>query len=53
MNEKVFNGITEVMNPQGILAVVSKKEKKKINYTEDIIVILDNIQDPRKFGNYY
>lgn len=53
VNEKVFNGITEVMNPQGILAVVSKKEKKKINYTEDIIVILDNIQDPRKFGNYY
>ena len=53
VNEKVFNCITEVMNPQGILAVVSKKEKKKINYHEDIIVILDNIQDPRKFRNHY
>ncbi len=42
--------MTEVMNPQGILAVVSKKEKKKINYTEDIIVILDNIQDPGNLG---
>lgn len=50
VNEKVFNCMTEVMNPQGILAVVSKKEKKKINYTEDIIVILDNIQDPGNLG---
>ncbi len=50
VNEKVFNYITEVMNPQGILAVVSKKEKKKINYNEDIIVVLDNIQDPGNLG---
>ncbi len=38
------------MNPQGILAVVSKKEKKKINYNEELIVILDNIQDPGNLG---
>ena len=50
VNEKVFGYITEVMNPQGILAVVSKKEKKKINYNEDIIVVLDNIQDPGNLG---
>lgn len=38
------------MNPQGILAVVSKKEKKNINYNEEIIVILENIQDPGNLG---
>ena len=51
VDEKVFNTITEVKNPQGILAVIEKKNKEKdINYKEDIIVILDNIQDPGNLG---
>ena len=50
-DEKVFNTITEVKSPQGILAVVGKKIKeKKINYDEDLIVILDDIQDPGNLG---
>lgn len=51
VDEKVFNSITEVKNPQGILAVVGKKdEEKEINYKEDVIVILDDIQDPGNLG---
>lgn len=51
VDEKVFESITEVKNPQGILAVVEKQNKEKqINYNEDIIVILDDIQDPGNLG---
>ena len=51
VDEKVFNTITDVQNPQGILAVVEKKgEEKEINYNEDIIVVLDDIQDPGNIG---
>ncbi len=51
VDEKVFNTITDVQNPQGILAVVEKENKEKeINYNEDIIVVLDDIQDPGNIG---
>lgn len=51
VDEKVFNTITEVQNPQGILAVVEKNgEEKEINYNEDVIVVLDDIQDPGNIG---
>ena len=51
VDEKVFNTITDVQNPQGILAVVEKKgEEKEINYNEDVIVVLDDIQDPGNIG---
>lgn len=51
VDEKVFNTITEVKNPQGILAVIEKKGgEKEINYNEDLIVILDDIQDPGNLG---
>lgn len=51
VDEKVFNTITEVKNPQGILAVIEKQNKEKqINYNEDIIVALDDIQDPGNLG---
>lgn len=50
--ESVFNTLTDVVNPQGILAIVgySEEESKKIDYKQDIIVILDNIQDPGNLG---
>ena len=48
--EKVFNSISDVQNHQGLLAVMSKAEKEKIDYTEDIIVVLDDIQDPGNLG---
>ena len=51
VDEKVFNSITDVQNPQGLLAVVEKKNSDKdIKYDEDVIVVLDDIQDPGNLG---
>lgn len=51
VTEAVFNTITDVSNPQGILAVVNRgKKSKQINFNEDIIVVLDGIQDPGNLG---
>ena len=51
VDEKVFNNITDVQNPQGILAVLEKENgEDKILYDEDIIVVLDGIQDPGNLG---
>lgn len=50
VEEKVFKSISDVQNHQGLLAVMSKEEEEKIDYTEDIIVVLDDIQDPGNIG---
>ena len=51
VTENAFNSITEVKNPQGILAVIERKNSEnEINYNEDIIVALDGIQDPGNLG---
>lgn len=51
VDEKVFKTITDVQTPQGILAVIeNKNEVKEIKYDEDVIVILDDIQDPGNLG---
>jgi len=51
VSQKVFQTITEVTNPQGILAVVEKENgEEQIAYNEDIIVVLDGIQDPGNLG---
>ncbi len=51
VEEKVFHSITDVQNPQGLLAIMSKEnEQEKIDYGEDIIVALDDIQDPGNLG---
>lgn len=51
VDEKVFNNMTDVQNPQGLLAVVEKKNSDKdIKYDEDVIVVLDDIQDPGNLG---
>lgn len=51
VTKQVFNSITEVQNPQGILAVVSKENtENEIDYTGDIIVALDDLQDPGNLG---
>lgn len=50
VSEKVFTSVTEVTNPQGILAVINKENKEEdIDYTQDVIVVLDGIRRPRKF----
>lgn len=51
VTNKVFETITEVMNPQGILAIIEKQGKDiEIDYQQDIIIVLDDIQDPGNLG---
>lgn len=51
VSKRVFNAVTEVTNPQGILAVVNKENKEdEIDYNQDVIVVLDGIQDPGNLG---
>lgn len=51
VSKKVFETISEVINPQGILAVVEKETKEEqISYDEDVIVVLDGLQDPGNLG---
>lgn len=51
VTDKIFNSITQVTNPQGIMAIIEKSvENKEIDYTQDIIVVLDDVQDPGNLG---
>lgn len=51
VTEKVFNVITEVTKPQGILAVINKEnQNNNIDYEQELILILDGIQDPGNLG---
>lgn len=51
VTKKVFKYLSEVQEPQGILAVVEKNNiDKEIDYSQDIIVALDDIQDPGNLG---
>lgn len=51
VSEKVFNVLTDVNTPQGILAVIDKASNRdNISYDEDIILVLDGIQDPGNLG---
>ena len=51
VTEKVFNTLTDVTNPQGILATINKQNSEEnISYNEDVIVVLDGIQDPGNLG---
>lgn len=51
VSNKVFNLITQVTNPQGIMAIIEKDTANvQIDYTQDIIVTLDDVQDPGNLG---
>ena len=51
VTDKIFASITQVTNPQGIMAIVEKRDlNAQIDYTQDIIVALDDIQDPGNLG---
>ena len=51
VTNKIFESITGVMNPQGILAVIEKDNIKQEEIKqEDIILALDDIQDPGNLG---
>lgn len=51
VTKKIFKYISEVQEPQGILAVIEKNNSdSEIDYTQDIIVALDDVQDPGNLG---
>ncbi len=52
VSEKIFTTITDVTNPQGIMAIIEKPLNKDIaiDYNETNYLILDNIQDPGNMG---
>ena len=52
VTEKVFNNITNVVNHQGIMAIVDKKdiENAKVDYSQDNFLILNDVQDPGNIG---
>ena len=51
VSDKIFNYITQVTNPQGIMAIIEKQdENMQIDYNQDIIVMLDDVQDPGNLG---
>ena len=51
VTKKIYNYITEVKTPQGILAIIEKQSNENdIDYNQDIIIALDGIQDPGNLG---
>ena len=52
--EKIFDMVTNVVTHQGIMAIIEKPHLKenKIDYEDKNFLILDGIQDPRKYRNY-
>ena len=51
VTDKIFSSITQVTNPQGVMAIIEKNsENQEIDYTQDIIVVLDDVQDPGNLG---
>lgn len=52
VSEKIFNTITDVKNPQGIMAILEKPQngESTIDYKNENFLVLDNIQDPGNMG---
>ena len=51
VTDKIFASITQVTNPQGVMAIIEKGDvDTQIDYTQDIIVALDDVQDPGNLG---
>lgn len=51
VTENILKYLSEVQSPQGILAVIEKNNNNtQIDYTQDIIVALDDVQDPGNLG---
>lgn len=51
MSDNVFKYLSEVNTPQGILAIIGKQQSDlDIDYSQDIIVALDDVQDPGNLG---
>ena len=49
-SDKVFEDLTDVVTPQGIIAVVKKGSNSEIDYNDEFVLALDGIQDPGNLG---
>jgi TrmH family RNA methyltransferase len=49
-SDKVFEDLTDVVTPQGIIAVVKKSSNLEIDYSDEFVLALDGIQDPGNLG---
>lgn len=50
VTEKIFETLTDVVSPQGILAVINKNSNEEIDLNSDYIIALDGLQDPGNMG---
>lgn len=50
ISNKIFNDISDVKTPQGILAVIKKNQNNQIETNSDYILVLDSLQDPGNMG---
>ena len=51
VTENILKTMSDVNAPQGILAIIGRNnQENKIDYNQDIIVALDDIQDPGNLG---
>lgn len=50
VTKNLFDTITDVKTPQGIIAVVEKRNSSEVDYSQDIIIALDGVQDPGNLG---
>ena len=51
VTQKVYESISEVVTPQGIMAIISKVQNDfEIDDSQEVIVALDDIQDPGNLG---
>lgn len=51
VTKKIFDYISEVQEPQGILAIIEKNNlNNEIDYSQEIIVALNDLQDPGNLG---
>ena len=51
VTRNIINSITDVKTPQGIIAVIEKNNSQvALDYSQDIILALDGVQDPGNLG---
>ncbi len=50
VNEAVFNSLTDVVSPQGVIAIIRKKNNIEVDKNAEYILALDGVQDPGNLG---
>lgn len=50
--DEIFDYVTEHKNPEGIIGIMKKKETNNSpDYTKNLIIVLNEVQDPGNLGN--